>query len=253
MLYDLGYAPEAMAQFFEKLAKEHKGSKTEQFFSNHPIPENRVKRVNDEIRKIGPALNNPRTDTAEFQNVKRQLLAMPDPKPKPAAGAADKPAANMPAPAAPSTRMVALQGAVVQLQHPDNWKPMIDGNHVTLAPAGGLNDRGDLAYGLIVDVFGTRSGRTLEQATTDFLQGLQQNNPGMKAVRSRVQTRVDGAAALLHEFSNDSPAGGKERDVIITVMRSNTELLYFVQVYAEKDASRYQPVFQRIMTTAKLR
>jgi Zn-dependent protease with chaperone function len=253
MLYDLGYAPQAMAQFFEKLAKEHKGSKTEQFFSNHPIPENRVKRVNDEIRKIGPPLSNPRTDTAEFQNVKRQLLAMPEPKPKPATGAADRPAANTPAPAAPSTRVVALQNAIVQLQHPDNWKPTVNGNHVTLAPSGGLNDRGDLSYGLIVDVHAARSGQTLQQATTDFLQGLQQNNPAMKAVRSRVQTRVDGTPALLHEFSNDSPSGGKERDVIVTVMRSNTELLYFVQVYAEKDASRYQPVFQRIMTSVKLR
>src|SRR5262249_9196234 len=47
ILYDSGYAPAAMAQFFDKLAKEHKGSKTEQLFSDHPIPENRVARVND--------------------------------------------------------------------------------------------------------------------------------------------------------------------------------------------------------------
>ncbi|PYS17932.1 MAG: hypothetical protein DMG11_34135, partial [Acidobacteria bacterium] len=62
ILYDVGYDPAAMAQFFEKLAKEHKGSQTEQFFSNHPIPENRVTRVNQEIGKLGGRRSNVRTD-----------------------------------------------------------------------------------------------------------------------------------------------------------------------------------------------
>jgi beta-barrel assembly-enhancing protease len=88
ILFDAGYDPRAMAQFFDKLAKEHKGSSVEQFFSNHPIPENRVARVNQEIQKIGPEPTNPKTDSPDFQSTKRILLAMPAPKPKP------KPAAN---------------------------------------------------------------------------------------------------------------------------------------------------------------
>ena len=86
ILFDGGYDPRAMAQFFEKLAKEHKGSKTEQFFSNHPIPENRVAKVNNEISKIGAVPPNPRTDSPDFQTIKRALLAMPEP-PKPVAPA----------------------------------------------------------------------------------------------------------------------------------------------------------------------
>jgi predicted Zn-dependent protease len=87
ILYDSGYAPRAMAEFFDKLAKEHKGSSIEEFFSNHPIPENRIVNVNTEIRKIGPEPANPKTDSADFQRVKRTLLTMAAPKPKPAAGA----------------------------------------------------------------------------------------------------------------------------------------------------------------------
>jgi predicted Zn-dependent protease len=83
MLYDAGYEPRAMAQFFEKLAAEHKGSSIEQFFSNHPIPENRVGKVNEEIRRLGPARANPRTDTAEFQRIRKAMLALPAPR-KPA-------------------------------------------------------------------------------------------------------------------------------------------------------------------------
>src|SRR5262245_35026604 len=82
ILFDLGYAPRAMAEFFDKLAKEHKGSSMEQWFSNHPIPENRVAKVNAEIKKLGPELTNPKVDTPEFQRVKKTLLSMPAPKPK---------------------------------------------------------------------------------------------------------------------------------------------------------------------------
>jgi beta-barrel assembly-enhancing protease len=87
ILYDLGYAPRSMAEFFDKLAKEHKGSSMEQWFSNHPIPENRVAKVNAEIMKLGPELTNPKVDTPEFQRVKKMLLAMPAPKPKAKAAA----------------------------------------------------------------------------------------------------------------------------------------------------------------------
>src|SRR5215470_3396368 len=79
VLYDMGYDPRAMATFFDKLAKEHKGTNTEQFFSNHPIPENRVIKVNAEIRKLGPLPPTPRTDSPDFQEVKRIMLSLPEP------------------------------------------------------------------------------------------------------------------------------------------------------------------------------
>src|SRR5688572_810944 len=222
ILFDTGYAPVAMAQFFEKLAKEHKGSKTEQFFSNHPIPENRVKKVNDEIKKIGAVPTNPRTDSPDFQSVKRTLLAMPEPpKPpaKPAAAAGgDKPAASG-APPLPSARLTDFQITGIQLRHPDNWKPSVHGTNITLAPDGGASAKGDLAYGMIVDVFKPPTAGNLDQATQQFLQDLQKGNPAMKLVRSRIQSRVDGQPAQLTEVTNESPAGGQETDIIITVLR----------------------------------
>src|SRR5215510_13680681 len=85
ILYDLGYDPTAMAEFFDKLAKEHKGSKAEEFFSNHPIPENRVTKVNGEIKRLGAVSASPRKDSPDFQEVKRTMLSLPEPvKAKPA-------------------------------------------------------------------------------------------------------------------------------------------------------------------------
>jgi len=168
ILFDSGYDPMAMAQFFDKLAKDHKGSKSEQFFSNHPIPENRVKKVNDEISKIGKVPLNPRTDTTDFQRVKKLLLAMPEP-PKPTAAGASASAAPPPA---PSTRMMDFQTSSIQLRHPDNWKPAVDGTKVTLTPARGVVGQGDRAYGLIIDVFKPQNVGNLDQATTQFINNL---------------------------------------------------------------------------------
>jgi len=117
LLYDLGYAPRAMAEFFDKLAKEHKGSSMEQWFSNHPIPENRVARVNAEIKKLGPELTNPKVDTPDFQRVRKSLLSMPAPKP---AGKAAATTQGGQAPAAPRalpfTRITSFRNASLHLR-----------------------------------------------------------------------------------------------------------------------------------------
>src|SRR5262245_37240101 len=108
ILYDSGYAPRAMAEFFDKLAKEHKGTSIEEFFSNHPIPENRIAKVNAEINKIGPEPASPKTDSPEFQRAKMMLLAMPAPKPKPKP-ADNKQSGGAAPPETPSKRMTNFQ------------------------------------------------------------------------------------------------------------------------------------------------
>jgi predicted Zn-dependent protease len=260
ILYDLGYAPRAMAEFFDKLAKEHRGSSMEQWFSNHPIPENRVAKVNAEIKKLGPELPNPKIDTPEFQRVKKTLLALPDPKPKAKAAASAQGGAQSgqasgaaAAPALPSTRMTSFQSASLQLQHPDNWKAASSGTSVAIAPAGAANDRGDLGYGIVIDVFKPQNAKNLDEATTQFLDNLRKNNPNMKMTKSRVQTRVDSRPAQLTELTNDSPFGGAETDVVVTVLRSTSELQYFVQVAPTKDMPKYQQTFQSIMNSIRLK
>jgi|SRR6185295_3124996 len=252
ILYDDGYDPHAMVEFFDKLAKEHKGSKTEQFFSNHPIPENRVKKVNDEIVRLGPVSPNARRDTAAFQRVKKIMLDLPEPKPapKPAeTSSAGKPAA----PAAPSTRVVDFQVAGIQLRHPDNWKPSVQGTNITIAPAGGAGANGELAYGMLIDVFKPKNARNLDEATAQLIAVLRMGNSAMKIVRSRVQGRLDGAPAQLTELSNTSPIGGQESDVVITVLRTDGDLQFFVEVAPTKDMPKYQAAFRAIMDSVRLR
>ncbi len=71
ILYDFGYDPRAMPQFFEKIEADG-GARSAEFFSDHPNPGNRIKGVNQEIVKLGGA-NRPKTDSADFQRIKRIL------------------------------------------------------------------------------------------------------------------------------------------------------------------------------------
>src|SRR5262249_53909299 len=137
--------------------------------------------------------------------------------------------------------------------HPDNWKSAVNGAHIVLGPQGGADANGNLGYGMIIDVFKPQTSRSLDDATNQFLNGLRQGNPDVKIVRSRVQTRVDGRQAQLTELSNASPFGGAETDIIVTLLRSTSELQYFIQVAPTKSVPQYQQAFQSITNSVKLR
>src|SRR6202042_512493 len=107
VLYDAGYDPRAMSQFFEKLEAESKGKNPPQFLSDHPNPGNRVERVNEEIDKLGGVPANARRDSPEFEAIKREVLALPTPKKAAAALAPGHPAQP---PAPPSAHLADYKG-----------------------------------------------------------------------------------------------------------------------------------------------
>jgi len=82
ILYDSGYDPRALAQFFEKIGAESKGKLPAQFFSDHPNPANRTQRVNEEVDKLGGPEPNYRSDSDDFHSIKSYVMKLPKaPKP----------------------------------------------------------------------------------------------------------------------------------------------------------------------------
>src|SRR5712664_4187248 len=113
-LYDAGYDPRAMAQFFEKLEAETKGKNPPQFLSDHPNPGNRVERVDEEIDRLGGVPANAKRDSAEFEAAKREVMALPVVKTPPVTASAD--------PARASGNLVEYQSGAYALKVPENWK-----------------------------------------------------------------------------------------------------------------------------------
>lgn len=255
VLYDSGYDPRALAQFFEKLEAETKGKNPPEFFSDHPNPEHRVERVDEEVDKLGGPPPNARRDSAEFEAIKREVLALPVVK-RPTPGA---PGTVAP-PAAPSRNVADYQSNGYSLKYPDNWKKYSDsqGGGVSFAPDGGILDDGSghsgLAYGLIIGVAQTKGElndeNALTSATSQVIQDLQKSNPGMKIVRQGEHLRLNGQPGLSTYLSNASPAGGQETDWVVTVLRPEG-LVYFVCVAPQAVYDKYDKTFSSILDTVR--
>jgi len=84
ILYHAGYDPRAMTQFFEIIQQKYP-QRTTEYFLDHPVPEHRMQKVEEEIPHLGPPLANPKTDSPEFHAAKERLLHLPaPPAPEPA-------------------------------------------------------------------------------------------------------------------------------------------------------------------------
>jgi predicted Zn-dependent protease len=79
ILYDAGYDPRALAQFFEKIEAESKGKEPAQFFSDHPNPGNRIGRIDEEVDKLGGPEPDYRSDSDDFRSIKIYIMKLPKP------------------------------------------------------------------------------------------------------------------------------------------------------------------------------
>jgi beta-barrel assembly-enhancing protease len=255
VLYDAGYDPRAMAQFFEKLQAETQGKNPPQFLSDHPNPGNRVERVDQEIDKLGGPPPNAKKDSADFEAIKREVMALPVAK----KGTAVAAAANAGPPPAPSTHYAEYSGSAYSLKYPDNWGQSDDAKGASFVPPNGVVQGNDgqnaLAYGMIVDLSPIQGGsgdpNTLKTATQALIQNLQHTNPNLRVSREPGSVKLNGQPGLSTYLSNDSPTGGQETDWLITVVQPQG-LLSFLCVAPEAAYSAYDKTFSAILDSVRL-
>jgi len=246
-LYDAGYDPRAMAQFFERLQAETKGKNPPQFLSDHPNPGNRVDRVDEEVDKLGGVPQNAKRDSAEFEAIKREVLALPVVKMPPASGRSGPPVP-------PSGNFVDYDGGAYALKVPENWKKYEDKGSVTFAPDGGISQTGGLAYGMIVGVHQVQadsSEHALENATQALIRELASTNPGLKVTRDPGPVQLNGQPGLSTYLSNDSPAGGQETDWLLTVLEPQG-LVSFLCVAPKAAYPDYEKTFTEVLDGVRL-
>jgi hypothetical protein len=257
VLYDAGYDPRALAQFFEKIEADSKGQNPPEFFSDHPNPDHRVQRVEEEIDKLGGLPRNMKKDSVEFEAIKHEVLALPVVK-KDALIVGGRVPRPMGPPPAPSANYTEYHASAYAMKYPDNWKKYGEKNSVSFTPDGGVMEGGDgqggLAYGVIVDVTKVQGdageAKALEKATQELIGTLQKDNPKMKVVRQPGRVRLNGQPGLSTYLSNESPAGGEETDWLITVIRPEG-LVSFVCVAPQKEYEKYDKTFGAILDTVR--
>ena len=257
VLYDAGYDPRALAQFFEKIEADSKGRNPPEFFSDHPNPEHRVERVEEEIDKLGGLPAKMKKDSVESEAIKREILALQVLKKETLAESGPMVRPIGP-PALPSANYAEYQAAAYAMKYPDNWKKYGEKNSVSFSPDGGVTEVSDgeagLGYGVIVNVTNAEGdaseAKTLEKATQEMIVTLQKGNPKMKIQRQPGRVRVNGQPGLSTYLTNESPAGGEETDWLITVMRPEG-LVSFVCVAPQKDYEKYDKTFSSILDSVR--
>jgi len=260
ILYRAGYDPHAMAEFFEIVARKYP-QKTVQFFSDHPNPEDRVKRIDAEASADHFSLGPPerrKSDSPEFEDAKKRLLSLAAPS---SAETAPSVAANFASPPPlPSSRFIKFDGYGVSIAYPDNWHVQRNEDAVLLVPPGGIVEVPETgaaqAYGLSISRFQPQSSRQgnwgLVDATEELLSLLRASNPNLRVIEQRAMN-LKGRSALSTLLETDSPLPGqKERDLLVTTRQSDF-MLSLICIAPQSQFDAYKATFDAMLESLELR
>jgi beta-barrel assembly-enhancing protease len=262
ILYDAGYDPRGLPQFFEIIQGKY-GAGGTQFLSDHPNPGNRTEYVNAEIATLPPRTRWIKT-TPEFTKMKKIADAMHAYSAKEIAGGAWKRGGasgaaaipNGPVSFQPSGKWKSLENGEFSFQYPDNWEASEKaGDGVTIAPPNGIVSTGSgdqtVLYGVILGSYKSEQGTDLAAATNQLIASIQQGNSGMKAVAGIEDIRVNQRAGKSVEFLNqgESAGGTVERDWLVTIERNDGSLNYLVFIAPQKDFESLRSSYEQMLRT----
>jgi hypothetical protein len=292
ILYDSGYDPRGLPQFFETIQAKY-GEGGAQLFSDHPNPGNRMQYVNAEIASLPPR-SSPKVTSAEFtrakglatkektynakeveagawrQSGKYALLpggpAQVIPVTASGGGGQDSSAANAGrlnrASLGLNDRMTAYQGSIFSINYPASWqKGESQNGSVAFVPPNGAAQSG-IAYGAIVDGVKfqspVRDANALAQATSAIARQLSEQNGGMQQASDLTSLTVGGQPANAIELRGRSPiADGNnalaERDLLVTVARPDGAVSYIVFVAPEPDYQTLKPLYSSMIQSFRVR
>ena len=258
IMYDTGFNPRAMADFFAKI-QEQGGARGPQFFSDHPDPGNRAQAVAREVGTL-PRKSNYRSDSAQFREVKQRVAGM-NPLTAQQIAARQTPALNAsPAKVQPSTSLRTFSHRDFAISYPENWQVYGDQNSaVTIAPPSGVSQNA-VAYGVMINTYQPEDANvSLDQAAHDLLASLRQSNPDLREIGHDENIRVNGVVGKSVDLIGNSPLRdqsghpSQERDWLVAVMRSDGSLLYIVSIAPDKDFEGLRPTFEQMLKSLQLR
>lgn len=276
ILYDAGYDPRAMPQFFEVIEGKY-GNGGAQFLSDHPNPGNRVDYVDAEIESLPPKAHLVKTST-EFTSIhklaegmhaytaqeiqsgawKRQAATASGPS-----NAGPPPnSANANIAFQPNGQWKTLETSQYTMIYPANWQvaSSADSATATIAPPGGVvegnNQTSSVAYGVVADVFSPKDSSSFEDGFKKLLATVVAQNPGLQTSREPEDILVNQKTAKDVELVGPSAlrVNGKpieERDWMVAVQRSDGTISCVVFISPSKDAKELQPTFVRMLQSFK--
>ena len=272
ILYDNGYDPRAMAQFFETIEAKY-GQGGAQLLSDHPNPGNRTEYVDREVSTFQPRPSYVTTST-QFTQIHQAVAGMrPYTSKDIDSGAWKKKDPNQvvgtgvmqyDASAAPITSIdgsapsqwATFKGAGFTMEVPSTWQAAGNQTSAMVAPPGGITasangQGGNLVYGVLTDVYRPDQAVNSTELFNELLSELTRENPGLHpAAISRVKAGSTQADAV-HSVNRSANSGRGEHDWIVGIPQ-NGAMRYFVFVSPEPDFQKMLPTFEHILNSMHL-
>jgi len=267
ILYDAGYDPHAMAQFFETIQQKY-GKGSAQFLSDHPDPGNRTEYVEKEIATFVPR-SNYITDTPAFDQIHQQVTGLRAYTSQEIASGAWKrqsstqtvsagvnqqgaePGSGTTQDLHVSSTMKTFRGSDFSIQIPENWKAFGNANAAMFAPSEGISRSGGgrqttLVYGVLTDVYKAQQQLPLDQAFDNLVSEVTRDNPGLQPGQTISITAAGTTGRSVHCERPSEKNGGGEHDWIVGFQR-NGAIRYFVFVAPTGDFPSMKPAFDNIL------
>jgi hypothetical protein len=155
-------------------------------------------------------------------------------------------------PPTPSSNVLHFRGTEIELNYPENWQAAENSGFVYLTAPGGFVD-GLIAHGMLIGTFDPDGPITLADASDEVINQYRRWNQNISMVRYHGETRIAGLEATVFDMMNESPAPahGMETDQIVTVVRPNGLVTYFVTIVPQRDLKDYKPAFDRILSSIR--
>jgi hypothetical protein len=163
-------------------------------------------------------------------------------------------------PEPPSQKTLKFEDAILEMRFPNNWKAKGQGASFNIAPEDGMvyDTKGgqSVAYGIALDLFVASDtiGKklSLDDATGQLIQKLMRGNRNLHVSGPGEHIKLDGRDSVSTHLTNDSPAGGKETDWMVTTKQEDA-LLYFVFVAPDAAFPTYETTFKTILASVRWR
>jgi Zn-dependent protease with chaperone function len=260
-----GYDPLDLMHMFQTIEKQGGGGGP-QFLSDHPNPGNReayIKQEASHLRIEGQA-----GDSREFARVQDRLRSMSPAPTTEQATRKGKQAPTRSGESAPDARNIGTrvappsaryksytEGNLFRISVPDNWKEVATSSSVKFVPDGAYGQvQGHTVFTHGVELGFTRNEtHSLQEATQEFIDGLSQSNPSLRATGGLQNTKLSGRNGFRAILTNVSEVTGRgERVTVFTTLLRDNNLFYCIAVAPQDESQAYQRSFQRVAQSIRL-
>ena len=261
-----GYNPLDLMHMFQTIEKQGRGGGVPQFMSDHPNPGNReayIKQEASHLRIEGQA-----GDTREFARAQDSLRSMSPAPTTEQVTRRGKQTPTQPGQPAPDARNVGTrvsppssryktytEGNLFRISVPDNWREVATSASVKFVPDGAYGQvQGQTIFTHGVELGFTRNEiHSLQEATQEFIDGLAQSNPSLRATGGLQNTNLSGRNGLVATLNNVSEVTSRGETVtVFTTLLRDGNLFYCIAVAPQDEYQGYQRSFQRVVQSIRL-